>query len=358
MARPNLPPRFADRAELRAHRDGMTLEDVPGGYLLAVVPGDDEAEDPHFRIRPTRAIGIYEAGAGGSLHLRGSVRHAPRSAENAMRSARLLARLMRLHESRFGTPIRLPRDADRFDAWLVDRPAADASVGGETRTNHIYVWDADSNRTSFEWARTLCHEFGHLVLSAARGYAAPEGDAAGYLGEALFVEFLKADDAPVPQDDHCRPSDLERYAVERNLPRERKFLAVGPADRTLDRLDGSGMDLYIGGALAVRRAYGPGLLWKAMRGIDDESPRELFASLRRTLLGQRETIVRLPAWVPFYADQYQFAAREGTGILRISSLPPVAMDSPRSVRFPTPGWRLLASDAGNLATIALRRGPK
>ena len=39
----------------------------------------------------------------------------------------------------------------------------------------------DSIRDSIEWVRTVVHEWGHLTLPAARGFTAPENDAAGYL---------------------------------------------------------------------------------------------------------------------------------------------------------------------------------
>jgi len=324
--------------------------------VLVALAGSEPSTDPHYRVATDRAVGIYETGVAGSLELRGTVHHGGAQLDPAMRSARLLARLCRLHAVRFGDSVRLPRETASFDTWLVDQSAADPSIGGETRTRNIYVWDAASKRSPAEWTRTLCHEFGHLVLPAARGYAAPESDAAGYLGEALYMEFLLGDDAPAGPDDHSRFDDVHRYASDRNLPRETRFHSAGPASRVLDRLDGTGMDYYIGGALASLRAFGAPILWKALRGIDDESPRELFASLRHVLLGQREIAVKLPAWVPLFADRYRIAPKDGPGVVRLGDSPPLALDGPKTVRFDAPGWRRFTSGTGRSTEIILRRG--
>lgn len=352
--RPDLPPRLPNRAALDGLVAGMEIDDLPGGFAAVVTPETTVATDPHFGMGCDRAAAVYAPGPSGSLLRRVVVHFEPDDAEPARRAARLTGRLLHLHQRRFGRPAPFPRDVDAADLWLFRSPAADPRIGGETRTNNVYVWDTGAPRTDAEWARTLCHEWGHLTLSAARGYAAPEGDAGGFLGEALYLAYLRGE-PDSRADDFVRRADLDAYHARRNAPRIERFLKAGPADRTLDRRDAEGMDYYIGGALASDAAFGSTLLAKALRGIDSEEPRELFASLRRALTAEREMVVALPAWVPFAADRYAIAARQGAGLLAIDRERPVAPRPDRPVTIAAPAWRFLRAASGDLKTITLRR---
>lgn len=69
--------------------------------------------------------------------------------------------------------------------------AQDTEAGVTRRVNAIYIYDIASFTNPLEMAREVAHEYGHAVLPAIGGFKTPEDWANGYLGEKLFLTWLR-----------------------------------------------------------------------------------------------------------------------------------------------------------------------
>lgn len=67
----------------------------------------------------------------------------------------------------------------------------DVEAGQVRRVNTIYIYDIASFKDPMEMAREVAHEYGHAVLPAVGGFDTPEDWANGYLGERLFLRWLR-----------------------------------------------------------------------------------------------------------------------------------------------------------------------
>ncbi len=69
-------------------------------------------------------------------------------------------------------------------------------VPGLSRTAHvntIYIYRLDTFKEPVEMAREVAHEYGHAILPAVGGFKEPEAWSNGYLGEKLFLKWIKKD---------------------------------------------------------------------------------------------------------------------------------------------------------------------
>ena len=67
----------------------------------------------------------------------------------------------------------------------------DVEAGQVRRVNTVYIYDIASFKDPVEMAREVAHEYGHAVLPAVGGFKSPEDWANGYLGERLFLRWLR-----------------------------------------------------------------------------------------------------------------------------------------------------------------------
>lgn len=347
----DLPPTAPTRDALSALADGMVLESLPGGFVLAAAPRAGAAvPDPGGADTYDRSVVLYLSGPDG-LTRRVTVHHTLADRDDALRTARLTAAILNLHQRRFQRPARFPRDADAADVWLVRRSAPDAGVGGETRAHNVFVYGTATPRTDAEWVRTLTHELGHLILPAARGYAQPEGDAGGELGERLFQRWLVAE----PPSEIWRLDGSVQAIAEKATPLTDRFRKRGPHDPTLRQRSAGGMELYLGAALAFEDAFGSALLGTALYGIDSTEPQELLDSMRRAVFAQTSVAVRLPAWVPFADDSFSFTPTAGKGRIAIDSRPAFSPDPARPLAIRKMGWKLVRAADGDLRAVRIGR---
>jgi hypothetical protein len=73
-----------------------------------------------------------------------------------------------------------------------EQTMGEETEGGHTRrVNTIYIYDIASFKNPIEMAREVAHEYGHAVLPAVGGFQTPEDWANGYLGEKLFLRWLR-----------------------------------------------------------------------------------------------------------------------------------------------------------------------
>jgi hypothetical protein len=345
---------------------GAAVESLPGGFAV-VLPAPDAPLAPEtearYQQRFSRAIYVYaprQTGAARGLFRVATVHHEPDGRARAGRYGRLAARLLRLHREHFGQDAAFGRDEPSADVWLSPGPApVGKGVGGETHGSQVYVWaTATAERTPLEWTRTLAHEWGHLTLPAARGFTEPEGDASGYLGERLYMKWLREDSAtarPPRVDDGTVPADLDVYHRRQIAPLMGRWQQGGPQSRLLDARDTAAMDYYIGAALAADDAFGSRVLGRALFTVLDARPRDFLHSIARVTAEMPSVTVRLPAWTPLAKGTYAIAA-ETPGVVALGGdKVAVSRGRPGVVRVPVWGWERIRSVRGNVSRIILRR---
>ncbi len=359
--------------------DPFVRETLPGGWVLAPLSNPRPVPDPRFSGKTyRRSLGLWEPGraqSDGPAHVVSLHYEDDADAALARRTARLCARLLRLHLARFGERAPFPRGAPQAHVFLRrDTPPGSENAGGQTWGENVWLFSTGRpERTNIEWTRTVAHEWGHLTLYAARGYRAPENDAAGFLGERLYLKWLREEGtAPLLANDEndgdgVDQAGLDIYHERQIEPLIARFRAGGPNAPALLRSDrdAPAMDLYVGAALACDDAFGSRLLGEALAGVEsDDGPRPFLESLRRTTVARPVLVVRLPAWVPLVRAAYRVSPDAGTGRaaaakIAVADRPPLlvgktgAPPAPFSVR--ASGWKWMrALLPGPAAGIVVR----
>ena len=176
---------------------------------------------------------------------------------------------------------RARREVPVADAWLCEQGAP----GGEAWSNNLLITGLHEKRPAGEWARQLTHEFGHLALPGVDHYQEPEAWANGALGERLFTKWLLANpDNGVRLLGDLIPADFSRARI---APLIRRFLAEGPASPLARGASAQAMDWYVGLALYVEAALGPGALSDAMAAAQRSTRAETFLRAVGQVMAQR-----------------------------------------------------------------------
>ncbi len=352
----------------RAAKDAV-VELLPDGF--AVVAPEPFAEpqpatDSRYGWHFSRAVYIYappRPGEARGLFRRVVVHHEPEARANALNVARLIARLQRLHRQHLRRDTQFYRDADIAHVWLAPEKPGNGTAGGETHDNQMYIFATGTfKRTALEWTRTVVHEWGHVTLPAARGYTEPENDAAGYLGERLYLKWLyeEASRKGAPANDGTALDDLTLYYRRQIAPLMARFRTPesGPYAKTLSGNFTENMDYYIGMALAFDNTFGSALLGRAIFSIDGNKPQDLRAAMESTLADIPSFTVSLPGWVPLARGRYSLTTEKGSsGSIALSDRPPLAVRGGQSSALRTllPGWKWTRAASGNIKTVTLRR---
>ena len=371
-----LPPEWVqDRDDLAAATAGATVEELPGGFAVLVPRAyqPTPSRDRRFKGVYPRAIWVYapKPGPRGLTALAQTVvvHHHPEDAAWARRAARLCARLLRLHKQRFGRDAEFPRQVSRVDVWLSRDSAAGTSghgpVGGKAVGTDVYVFDTGAPRSRIEWVRTLAHEWGHLTLSvpAAEGFRAPEFSASGFLGERLFLKWLREEQAGgknAPLDDGTDSAGLDLYHQRQVAPLIARFQVLGPEAPVMSGTDVAAMDLYIGAVLAADSALGSETAGRGLFSVLGKRPRDFVEALADAIRSSASLGVRLPAWVPFAPATYRIAPSDppAGGSVVFGDRPPLALQKKRGsmLQVRRSGWQWVRSPGGVRAIVVHRDG--
>ncbi len=361
--------------------DDTVVENVPQDTAALWLPESFAPPvyfvDPRYKNRLTRAVYVYEkAFATDTMTRRVAVHFEPDDRAYAVRVARVVARLLRLHRERLGRDTQFPRGAKEASIWLIPTTPATATEGGETRDSDVYLFAPSRIADPIELIRTMAHEWGHLTLPAARGYAAPENDAAGYLGERLYLYWmtfpLKSDPPQVSRTAPEYPKDkatlgaLSRYAGRQSLPLMARF-GKGGAESPLIRADSvEAMDYYIGMVLSCDEAFlvsAPpkpySLTGAVLWGVTGETATDFVRSAEREVAKAAATgmvINTLPAYVPLTKGVYELeSCGSGEDVLTVIGAAKLVVPLKKGVagtlRITKSGWYRVA---GGNATGALR----
>ena len=334
---------------------GMELETLPGG-LVVVAPSTtmlgELKVDPRYSIKLSRQVAVYVPTKGG-LRQTVAVRHEAADRVLALKVARLAARLLRVHLEHVGQEVTYPQGEEVAQIWLSRLPAANSTkIAAETKVNHVYLYQVTEPRKAIEWVRVLAHEWGHLTLPAARGFREPEGDAAGFLGERLYIKWLSEDANALPRefDDFCERPGLQLYRDRQVIPLISLYNSSGPKDKRLGQNTAEAMDYYIGMALAADAAFGSKIAGFALYHTEDVTPKALVNAIQNSVFLQTELKITLPAWVPFAPDTYTVIGASGNVSIDVRKVNPA---KPLPFRILEPGFKLVKSAP---TTITLRRG--
>lgn len=295
-------------------------ETLPGGFAIEfAAAGTPARTDPRFGRRFTRTVVVW--GPAGDDEAPppprrvASIYYQDADARLAHQTARLCARLLRLYGERFGRPVAFLRGAPEAHVYLCSddaaAPAREAPVlGGQTWGENVWLFAGREKDApgAMEWTRTVAHEWGHLTLwPAARGYSEPEAEAAGFLGERLYLKWLREDAGRAPKpapgpapDDGVDRAGLDAYYVRQIAPLMARFQTArgGPNAPVLGQTGARAMDHYVGGVLAADDAFGSALVGDALTSVLGNQPQAFFDRLRELVLAAPALSVRLPAWVP------------------------------------------------------------
>lgn len=125
--------------------------------------------------------------------------------------------------------------------------------GGHTHSvNTIYIYDLSSFSSPVEMAREVAHEYGHATLAPVGGYTDPEDWANGYLGEKLYLRWIRDEMAAkrLTSDDAMGASyDAINAWVKKNVDPWVVQSATRPPTVNIARTDAAGMHAFLGLAL-------------------------------------------------------------------------------------------------------------
>jgi len=191
--------------------------------------------------------------------------------------------------------------------------------------SNIYIYDLRSFDSPVEMAREVAHEYGHAVLPGVNGYSAPEDWANGYLGEKLFLRWLRDEMAAgkyTPEDAMgATLKDLNAW-VKTNVDTLVMKAASGPPTAVGMADKGPvGMDNYMGLVLYADTIFPHSVAARSMKlmGSQDakdypEALLEATQEMPKITLSIPDYLKDKPIWIPLGAGkvaQAQLLKRQG-----------------------------------------------
>jgi len=132
-------------------------------------------------------------------------------------------------------------------------PQEKSPEGGSKKVNTIYIYAIQTFTDPVEMAREVAHEYGHATLPPVGGFKEPEDWANGYLGERLFLKWIRdlmVTKAYGPFD--AMGADLpslDAWVKKKVDPLAESAGKAGPANPLLAKEGPKAMDAYLGLAL-------------------------------------------------------------------------------------------------------------
>lgn len=125
--------------------------------------------------------------------------------------------------------------------------------GAPKKVNTIYIYAIQSFTDPLEMAREVAHEYGHATLPAIGGFKEPEDWANGYLGERIYLRWMRdllaAGKLKEVDTMGASLADLDRYVKQKVDPLVDIAALNGPDRAELSQTGYRGMDAYMGLAL-------------------------------------------------------------------------------------------------------------
>lgn len=138
--------------------------------------------------------------------------------------------------------------------------------------NTIYIYQLSSFKDPTEEAREVAHEYGHAVLPPIGGFKQPEVWADGYLGEKLFLKWMRNDmlsGALTPDDAMgANANDLSVW-LSKNLDPLVQRAATAYPDGSLINESKGGMDAFNGLAMYIEALCPPAVFARSLSYTSD-----------------------------------------------------------------------------------------
>jgi len=210
--------------------------------------------------------------------------------------------------------------------------------GDMMKVNTIYIYDITSFTQPVEMAREVAHEYGHAVLPAVGGFETPEDWANGYLGERLFMRWLRDELAAkrlTPQDVMGASLEDVDFWVKTNVDvLAESALKSGPDPVKLAGKGSESMDHYMGLMLGFESVYPSRATGRAMKLNGSNKGAEVPAAIVAAAAELEEATLRVPnelagrpMWIPLgkgtianakvLARKGDWAQIQSTGLVRI-----------------------------------------
>jgi hypothetical protein len=160
------------------------------------------------------------------------------------------------------------------------------------RVNTIYIFDLASFTEPLEKLREVAHEYGHATLSPIGGFQRPEDWANGYLGERVYLRWIRnemsrgrffVDDAM-----GANQSSLDGYVATKVTPLVDQATKLGPNGKWWG-VGPEAMDGFMGLALAIDQFVGPRAMSRSLMLNDPFKAKDYAKSVA-------DAIQEQPSW--------------------------------------------------------------
>lgn len=196
--------------------------------------------------------------------------------DRAPMAIRMLLRLWELNHKRLQLDHALDYNRRIVDVYLCWGGKAggeqlfDVDFQGETprKVNTIYLYDLNSFTDPVEMAREMAHEYGHATLPAIGGFKEPEDWANGYLGEKIYLSYIRDEmkKGRLGPDDvmGATAEQIDKWIKTNVDPLVHEAALEGPRNDLLKE-SSPPMDRYLGLALYAFRILPPAAFARSMK---------------------------------------------------------------------------------------------
>ena len=185
----------------------------------------------------------------------------------------------------------------------------DVDPTGVKKVNTIYIYDLNSFKNPVEMAREIAHEYGHATLPAVGGFKEPEDWGNGYLGEKMYMRYLR-DEMKAKRIEPIDVMDatleqLDAWVKLHVDPLVQRTADEGPQFGLLEGTGAAAMDAYIGVNLLLDQIFPPRVYAAMLRDTGSTQAKDFAEGVIRTVENYGTGIVleltpnlRKQLWVP------------------------------------------------------------
>jgi hypothetical protein len=160
------------------------------------------------------------------------------------------------------------------------------------RVNTIYIYDLASFTDPIEKLREVAHEYGHATLPPIGGFQRPEDWANGYLGERVYLRWIRNEMAKgrffVDDAMGANQPSLDEYVATKVTPLVDQATKLGPTSKWWG-VGPEAMDGFMGLALAIDQFVGPRAMARSLVLTDPSKAKDYAKSAA-------DAIQEQPSW--------------------------------------------------------------
>lgn len=202
-----------------------------------------------------------------------------------------------------------PGGEQRFDVQRDPVTKKDVPV------NTIYIYDLPSFKDPIEMAREIAHEYGHATLAPIAGFRTPEEWGSGYLGEKLYLRWLRDElEAKRIEPVDVMNADLGKLNawVKKNVdPIVQLAAEKGPRPSLLEGFGPNAMDACNGLILYMEELLPANVFAQSLKNLGGSiKATDYLPALKDAMLGRPATALNIPnkwkniaIWVPMNSQQ-------------------------------------------------------